>query len=75
MKLIKAIFLALKDVIPLWMNLFGLLKDLFWLIMGILGLVLSIVLFPVIVWRKYKGIKNENPKRNRKHGSRLAVAN
>ena len=30
---------------------------------GVLSLVLSVVLFPLIVARKYKELKNESPKR------------
>ena len=53
MLFIKALFAALADVLKIWSNVFALLKELFWCLMGIIGLFLSLVLFPVIVYRKY----------------------
>lgn len=53
MLFIKALFSALVDVFKLWANAGRLLVELFWCLMGIIGLILSVVLLPVIVYRKY----------------------
>lgn len=63
MILIKSIWLALVDVFKLHCNLPKLLIDLFWALIGIVSLVLSLVLFPLIVYRKYKNLK---PKKSKK---------
>lgn len=53
MLFIKALFSALADVFRLWANIGKLAIELFWCLMGIIGLILSVVLLPVIVCRKY----------------------
>ena len=53
MLFIKALFAALADVFKLWANIGKLTVELFWCLMGIIGLILSVVLLPVIVCRKY----------------------
>lgn len=63
MKFIKALWLALVDVFKMYFQLPKLLIDLFWCLMGFVSLVLSIVLFPFIVYRKYKEVCSEKPKR------------
>ena len=58
MRFIKSFYLALVDVIKLNCHAPKLLVELFWCVVGILSLVLSIVLFPFIVARKYKELGN-----------------
>lgn len=53
MLFIKALFSALADVFKIWLSAGALLKELFWCLMGIIGLILSVVLIPVIVYLKY----------------------
>ena len=62
MNLLKAIFLALKDVFTAWSKVFALLVDLFWCLAGIVALVLNVLLFPFIVWNKYKIVSNKKCK-------------
>lgn len=52
MILLKAIFLALSDIFKIWSNVFLLLVDIFWCLVGFIGLAISVVLFPVLVMRK-----------------------
>lgn len=54
MKLIKAIWLALVDVFNMYKLAPKVVFELFWSALGVVSLVLSLVLFPLIVWRKYK---------------------
>lgn len=54
---IKSFWLALVDVFKILGNAPALLADIFWAIVGVMGLVLSVVLFPLIVMRKYKNLK------------------
>lgn len=54
---IKSFWLALVDVFKILGNVPALLVDIFWAVMGVIGLVLSVVLFPLIVMRKYKNLK------------------
>lgn len=63
MILVKALWLALVDVFKLHCNAPKLLIELFWALIGVVSLVLSLVLFPLIVWRKYKELK---PKKSKK---------
>lgn len=63
MNFVKALWLALVDVFKMYIQLPKLIVDLFWCLMGFVSLVLSIVLFPFIVYRKYKEVCNEKPKR------------
>lgn len=63
MILVKALWLALVDVVKLHCNAPRLLVELFWALIGVVSLVLSLVLFPLIVWRKYKELK---PKKSKK---------
>lgn len=63
MILIKALWVALVDVFKLYIHMPKLLVELFWALIGIVSLVLSLVLFPLIVWRKYKELK---PKKSKK---------
>lgn len=62
---IKALFLALADVLKLWANIGKLIVELFWAIAGIIGLILSIVLFPLIVARKMKNLSKGSAKRKK----------
>lgn len=66
MNLLKAILLALKDVLPMLACLPKLFLDLFWCLAGFVGIILSIVLFPLIVVRKYKNLKVKKCVRNKK---------
>ena len=59
MILLKAIYLTLKDMWFVWSKVGSLLVDLFWVLMGILGLVMSVVLIPVIIYRKYAQIRTD----------------
>ncbi len=63
MTLIKAIWYSLVEVFGFFKLAPKLLSELFWSVMGVVSLVLSVVLFPVIVWRKYKVLKNGSQKR------------
>lgn len=63
MNFIKALWLALVDVFKMHFQLPKLLIELFWCLMGFVSLILSIVLFPFIVMRKYKELKSEKPER------------
>lgn len=70
MTLIKAIWYSLVEVFGFFKLAPKLLSELFWSVvgviwsvMGVASLVLSVVLFPVIVWRKYKVLKNGSQKR------------
>lgn len=63
MTLIKAIWYSLVEVFGFFKLAPKLLSELFWSVMGVISLVLSVVLFPVIVWRKYKVLKNGSQKR------------
>lgn len=63
MILIKALWFALVDVFKLYSHAPKLLVELFWALMGVIGLVLSVVLFPLIVVRKYKVLKDGSQKR------------
>lgn len=63
MILVKALWLALVDVFKLYFHMPKLLVELFWALIGVVSLVLSLVLFPLIVWRKYKELK---PKKSKK---------
>ena len=70
MLLIKSIWLALVDVFNMFKLSHKLIAELlvalahvFMGLMGIFSLILSVVLFPLIVVRKYKVLKNESPKR------------
>lgn len=63
MNFIKALWLALVDVFKMYIQLPKLVIELFWCLMGFVSLLLSLVLFPFIVMRKYKELKNEKPKR------------
>lgn len=56
MNFIKALWLALVEVFKLYGHAPKLLVELFWCVCGLISLVLSVVLFPVIVWRKYKEV-------------------
>lgn len=73
MILLKAIYLALKDTLALWLHVGSLLVELFWCLMGILGLVLSVVLLPVVIYRKYAQIRTDSTK-SKKIGKRTAKA-
>lgn len=57
MILLKAVWLAMVDVFKLFKLSPKVFIELFWSVMGVLSLVLSIVLFPFIVYRKYKNLK------------------
>lgn len=70
MILIKSLWLALVDVFKLHCNAPKLLFELFWALIGVVFLVLSLVLFPLIVWRKYKELK---PKKSKKVVRRFGV--
>lgn len=63
MTLIKAIWYSLVEVFGFFKLAPKLLSELFWSLMGVVSLILSVALFPVIVWRKYKVLKNESQKR------------
>lgn len=63
MILVKALWLAIVDVAKLFKHAPKLLVELFWDLAGVLSLILSVVLFPLIVWRKYKELK---PKKKQK---------
>ncbi|AFU62259.1 hypothetical protein AVV48_gp10 [Acinetobacter phage phiAC-1] len=63
MTLIKAIWYSLVEVFGFFKLAPKLLSELFWFVMGVVSLVLSVVLFPVIVWRNYKELK---PKKSKK---------
>ena len=63
MTLIKAILYSFVEVFGFFKLAPKLLSELFWSVMGVVSLVLSVVLFPVIVWRKYKVLKNGSQKR------------
>lgn len=63
MTLIKAIWYSLVEVFGFFKLAPKLLSELFWSVVGVVSLVLSVVLFPVIVWRKYKVLKNGSQKR------------
>lgn len=63
MTLIKAIWYSLVEVFGFFKLAPKLLSELFWSVIGVVSLVLSVVLFPVIVWRKYKVLKNGSQKR------------
>lgn len=54
MKLIKAIWFALVDVFNMYKMSPKVICELFWSVLGVISLALSLVLFPLIVWRKYK---------------------
>lgn len=63
MILVKALWLAIVDVAKLFKHAPKLLVELFWALAGVLSLILSMVLFPLIVVRKYKEL---NPKKSKK---------
>ncbi|UYL86046.1 hypothetical protein [Acinetobacter phage vB_AbaM_BP10] len=63
MVLVKALWLAIVDVAKLFKHAPKLLVELFWSLVGVLSLVLSVVLFPLVVVRKYKVLKNGSQKR------------
>lgn len=63
MTLIKAIWYSLVEVFWFFKLAPKLLSELFWSVMGVVSLILSVVLFPLIVWRKYKELK---PKKSKK---------
>lgn len=63
MNFIKALWLALVEVFKLYGHSPKLLVELFWCVCGLISLVLSVVLFPVIVWRKYKEVSKVKGKR------------
>ncbi|QYC51690.1 hypothetical protein [Acinetobacter phage Abp95] len=63
MILVKALWLAIVDVAKLFKHAPKLLVELFWALAGVLSLILSVVLFPLIVVRKYKELK---PKKSKK---------
>lgn len=63
MTLIKAILYSLVEVFGFFKLAPKLLSELFWSVIGVVSLVLSVVLLPVIVWRKYKVLKNGSQKR------------
>lgn len=63
MILVKALWLAIVDVAKLFKHAPKLLVELFWALSGVLSLILSVVLFPLIVARKYKELK---PKKSKK---------
>lgn len=63
MTFIKAIWYSLVEVFGFFKLAPKLLSELFWSVMGVVSLVLSVVLFPVIVWRNYKELK---PKKSKK---------
>lgn len=73
MILLKAIFLALADVLKIWSNVFSLAMDIFWCLVGIIGLVLSVVLFPVLVMRKVALLNKNVGKRTTKINKRLVA--
>lgn len=70
MILVKALWLAIVDVAKLFKHAPKLLVELFWALIGIVSLVLSLVLFPLIVWRKYKELK---PKKSKKFVRKFGV--
>lgn len=63
MTLIKAIWYSLVEVFGFFKLAPKLLSELFWSVVGVVSLVLSVVLFPVIVLRRYKVLKNGSQKR------------
>ncbi|RKQ59900.1 hypothetical protein [Acinetobacter phage vB_ApiM_IME-Ap7] len=63
MILVKALWLAIVDVAKMFKHAPKLLVELFWALAGVLSIILSVVLFPLIVVRKYKVLKNGSPKR------------
>lgn len=71
MILLKAIYLTLKETLAMWSNSFRLLVELFWCLAGILSLVLSVVLMPVVIYRKYAQIRSDLMK-TKKIGKRSA---
>jgi len=71
MILIKAFWLALVDIFKLYVHLPKLVVELFWVLVGIVSLVLSIVLFPFIVYRKYKELSKPKRKIVRKFKAKL----
>lgn len=73
MLFIKALFVALADVFKIWLSVGALLKELFWCLMGIIGLILSVVLLPVIVYRKYAQFRAGATKK-KKVGKRTCCA-
>lgn len=81
MKVLKALWLAIIDVVNMYKlspkllcEIFKQVTGLIMSILGILSLILIIVLFPFVVYRKYKNIKLESrPKPRRiKAGEFLA---
>lgn len=80
MILVKALWLAIVDVAKMFKCSPKLLAELFLYVThvvlalaGVLSLVLSVVLFPLIVARKYKVLKNESPKRTKGKSKDLKV--
>ena len=54
MKLLRAILCSFKAIFPLWCGLPRLLWELFWCLSGLLALVMSILLFPVLVYENLR---------------------
>lgn len=63
MNFIKALWLALVELFKLYGHAPKLLVELFWCVCGLISLVLSVVFFPVIVWRKYKEVSKVKGKK------------